>query len=72
MFEGCSDHLDIWINGFINLDDRKKVIKWFVRIVKKTAEDIEKYVNEIIEAEEIINHEVIHIGKLQDIFDGKL
>lgn len=72
MFEGCSDHLDIWINGFINLDDRKKVIKWFVRIVKKAAEDIEKYVNEIIKAEEIINHEVIHIGKLQDIFDGKL
>ncbi|XP_068980001.1 nucleolar pre-ribosomal-associated protein 1 [Bombus flavifrons] len=69
MFEGCSDHLDIWINGFINLDDRKKVIKWFVRIVKKAAEDIEKYVNEIIKAEKIINHEVIHIGKLQDIFD---
>lgn len=71
MFEGCSDHLDIWINGFINLDDRKKLIKWFICTVKKTAKDIEKYVNEIIRAEEIINQKVVHVGKLQDIFNGK-
>ncbi|XP_043517352.1 uncharacterized protein LOC122532565 isoform X2 [Frieseomelitta varia] len=69
MFEGCSDHLDIWINGFINLDDRKKLIKWFISTVKKTAKDIEKYVNEIIRAEEVINQEVVHVGKLQDIFN---
>lgn len=71
MFEGCSDHLDIWISGFINLDDRKKLIKWFIYAVKKTAKDIEKYVNEIIRAEEIINQEVVHVGKLQDIFNGE-
>lgn len=71
MFEGCSDHLDIWINGFTNLDDRQKVTKWFIKTIKEAAEDIEKYVNEIIEAEENINQEIVHVGRLENIFNGK-
>ncbi|CAL7951618.1 unnamed protein product [Xylocopa violacea] len=69
MFEGCSDHLDIWINGFINLDDRKKVTKWFIRMTKEAVQNVERYVNDIIEAEEIINQEVVHIDKLESIFN---
>ncbi|CAD1472827.1 unnamed protein product, partial [Heterotrigona itama] len=69
MFEGCSDHLDIWINGFTSLDDRKKLRRWFICTVKKTAKDIEKYANEIIRAEKVINEEVVRVGKLQDIFN---
>ncbi|XP_017877569.1 nucleolar pre-ribosomal-associated protein 1 [Ceratina calcarata] len=69
MFEGCQDHLDIWVNGFINIDKKNKVTKWFVRIVKETTQDIEKYVNEIIRAEEVINEEIVNVGRLESIFD---
>ncbi|CAK9816187.1 Nucleolar pre-ribosomal-associated protein 1 [Anthophora quadrimaculata] len=68
MFEGCSDHLDIWINGFININDRE-VTKWFIRSINKTSQNIEKYVNKIIEAEEILNQEIVRAGKLENIFN---
>lgn len=72
MFEECNDHLDIWINGFINLDHKKKVIKWFIHIIKEAVNDIEKYVNEIIKTEEIFDQEAVHIDRFQNIFDGKI
>ncbi|XP_076754806.1 nucleolar pre-ribosomal-associated protein 1 [Xylocopa sonorina] len=69
MFEGCSDQLDIWINGFISLDNRKKVTKWFIRIIKEAVQNVERYVNDIINVEEIINQEVVHIDRLESIFN---
>nr|XP_012144425.1 PREDICTED: nucleolar pre-ribosomal-associated protein 1 [Megachile rotundata] len=68
MFDGCNDHLDIWIKGFMNLDDKEEVTKWFIHILKKAALNIEKYANEIIEVEENIDEEVVHGGRLEDIF----
>ncbi|XP_076686746.1 nucleolar pre-ribosomal-associated protein 1 isoform X3 [Andrena cerasifolii] len=69
MFEGSNDQLDIWINGFVNLDGKDEAISWFVNIIKRTSRDIEKYANEIIEAEEAINETVTHTGPLEDTFD---
>lgn len=71
IFEGCNDQLDIWINGFVNLDGKEEATSWFVNIIKRTSRDIEKYANEIIEAEEAINETVTHTGPLEDVFDGK-
>nr|XP_031843473.1 nucleolar pre-ribosomal-associated protein 1 [Nomia melanderi] len=69
IFEGCNDQLDIWINGFINLDESEEIVDWFVHLIKKTSKDIKKYVNEVIEAEEIISEGVVQAGRLEDIFN---
>ncbi|XP_076163667.1 nucleolar pre-ribosomal-associated protein 1 isoform X2 [Ptiloglossa arizonensis] len=69
LFEGCSDQLDIWMNGFINLNEKQEVINWFINIVKKAAKDIERYANEIIETEEIVSEEIVQTGRLEDIFN---
>ncbi|XP_076378630.1 nucleolar pre-ribosomal-associated protein 1 [Megalopta genalis] len=69
MFEGCSGHLDIWINGFINLDKKQEVVDWFVRLLKKVAKNMERYVDEIIKTDETISEGVIYTGRLEDIFN---
>ncbi|XP_053970281.1 nucleolar pre-ribosomal-associated protein 1 [Hylaeus volcanicus] len=69
MFEGCSDQIDIWINGFVNIDEKEEIINWFINILKKAAKDVDKYVNEIIKTEEIINEGIIPAGRLEDIFN---
>lgn len=71
IFEGCNDQLDIWINGFVGLDEKEKAINWFVSAVQKTARNIEKYANEIIKTEEVINEPVTYAGRLEDMLNGK-
>ncbi|XP_076235375.1 nucleolar pre-ribosomal-associated protein 1 [Calliopsis andreniformis] len=72
MFEGCNDQLDVWINGFVNLNDKEEVTNWFVNVIKKTARNIEKYANEIIKMEEAINEGVTYAGRLEDTFNELL
>ncbi|XP_043249486.1 nucleolar pre-ribosomal-associated protein 1 [Colletes gigas] len=69
MFEGCNDQLDIWINGFVDLDEKEETINWFMNIVKKAVKNIERYANEIIEMEEIINVGIVQPSQLEDVFN---
>lgn len=71
LFEGCNDHLDIWVKGFTNLSDKKEATKWFIHNIKKAASNIEKYANEIIKIEESIDEGAIYGGRIEDIFRGK-
>ncbi|XP_078049999.1 nucleolar pre-ribosomal-associated protein 1 isoform X2 [Augochlora pura] len=72
MFEGCSDHLDIWINGFITLDEKQDVVDWFVRLLKKVAKNVERYVDEIIKTDEIVSEGITYAGRLEDTFNELL
>ncbi|XP_076642321.1 nucleolar pre-ribosomal-associated protein 1 [Halictus rubicundus] len=68
MFEGCSDQLDIWINGFINLNGKQEIVDWFVRLSKKVAKNMDRYVDEIIKTDEIVSEGVIYAGRIEDVF----
>ncbi|XP_076278899.1 nucleolar pre-ribosomal-associated protein 1 isoform X2 [Lasioglossum baleicum] len=68
MFEGCDDQLDIWINGFVHLDGNQELVDWFIRLSKKVAKDMDRYVDEIIKTDEIASEGVIYTGRFEDIF----
>ncbi|XP_012269209.2 nucleolar pre-ribosomal-associated protein 1 isoform X2 [Athalia rosae] len=71
VFEGCSYQVDIWINSclnFENIEERLEISYWLVKIIRKTVKHVTKYVDLVIQAEEVAGEHLYSETKIDDIF----
>ncbi|KAI4500310.1 hypothetical protein M0802_004727 [Mischocyttarus mexicanus] len=69
LFDECHEQLDIWINGFCNvdnLDEKIELMNWFIKLIKTTIKHMDKYVNMIKTAEENAINEIENDNKLNN------
>lgn len=73
VFEGYDDQIEIWINAITSIkshEDKLKVAEWLTKIIKRVFNNTQKYEALIIQAEKIVEEDLLSVNKVDDIFDG--
>lgn len=71
LFEGCEDQLDIWINGFLVVQNSEELTPWFMSVLKSAIKHTYKYIDHITQSEKMLSDQItnLDVKKADDIIN---